>query len=336
MGYPLHKIGFVTDEFAVGKPVQQLLDRFLIGYPHDGVFRRIKDARISLYSPVSSADIETRVKDLGLVRNASLRDCVANADAIVIAETGIIPSPSTMNSVLETAKQGARIFVYGACNRAIAQTRHLLIAGTTLATTFWLPEFEVPRNLRRAAVVVQGPYPTAEVEGLDALLAITGQPTGATPVTVRAKRLEGESLWNYLEGEFGALIASALSRSDSPQGDALVDARTQDLFGQSLIRKLARNPRAWLITYQDGFQSLIAVLDGVVADYNFAVQTTGGRILSAQLYRPPSPAQHEFSRLAATIEEFFRSGISPWPTERTRLMADLLEQIQSQSAKEGA
>jgi hypothetical protein len=75
----------------------------------------------------------------------------------------------------------------------------------------------------------------------------------------------------------------------------------------------------------DGLRSTVLVLDGVVADFNFAVQTRDGPVVSAQIYRPPAPAQHHFSRLAEVIDNFFVSRKSPWPVERNILIAGLLE-----------
>jgi len=62
----------------------------------------------------------------------------------------------------------------------------------------------------------------------------------------------------------------------------------------------------------------------VIADFNFAVELANGSIVSAQLYRPPAPQRHEFSRLAAVIERFFVSRKSPWLPRRSVLTSGLL------------
>src|SRR6266496_1674240 len=49
----LRKIAFLLDEFTTPSPAQQLLDRFLIGYPRDGVFHKIEGAQVSAYLAVS-------------------------------------------------------------------------------------------------------------------------------------------------------------------------------------------------------------------------------------------------------------------------------------------
>ena len=89
--------------------------------------------------------------------------------------------------------------------------------------------------------------------------------------------------------------------------------------------RLATNPRAWLIEHRDGLRTTVLVLDGAVADFNFAVRASDGREFSAQLYRPPPPGEHHFSRLTEVIENFFRGLPPSWPVERNLLIAGLLE-----------
>ena len=120
------------------------------------------------------------------------------------------------------------------------------------------------------------------------------------------------------------LLAAALSRSDSPQGDPVRDGRTQDMVGLGLVLKLSKNPRAWVLEHSDGVRSTIAVLDGVVADFNFAVELADGKVVSAQIYRPPAPQRHEFTRVAEVVEKFFVSGKAPWLPRRSILTAGLL------------
>jgi len=149
--------------------------------------------------------------------------------------------------------------------------------------------------------------------------------------------LEGKELWKA--GDKGnwswPLLAAALSRSHSPQGDPVLDGRTQDLVGLGLVPKLARNPRGWLLEHQDGLRSTILVLDGVVADFNFAVRAQDGSIVSAQLFRAPAPAEQHFSRLAAVLEDFFRTSKAPWSIERNLLVAGLLERFGQPSSRTG-
>ena len=128
-------------------------------------------------------------------------------------------------------------------------------------------------------------------------------------------------------GSCNIASSAAISRSNTNQGDAHIDARTQDLVGLGLVKKLARSPRGWIIEHRDGLRSTILVLDGVIADFNFAVRSRDGSIVSAQLYRPPAPNRAEFDRLAGILEDFFTSGKTPWPIERSLLISQFMERV---------
>jgi hypothetical protein len=123
-------------------------------------------------------------------------------------------------------------------------------------------------------------------------------------------------------------VKSAISRSDTPQGDAVRDGRTQDLVGLGLLENLVKTPRGWLIEQSNGFQFVIAVMDGAVADYNVALQTRAGGIVSAQVHRPPAPVEMHYTRLAAKLDSYFRNGVPPWPIEQNALTAELLERFE--------
>ena len=202
------------------------------------------------------------------------------------------------------------------------------IAGTAVRGAWLLPEIAIAKDtsLSKGLVVVQGEYPQAELEGLDALLPLVWR-EGAKIRHVA--RLEGKDFWDVLKRDFWPLVRSAISRSDSPQGDAVRDGRTQNVVGLGLLPTLVKSPRGWLIEHADGFQYVIAVMDGAVADYNVAVQTRAGGMVSAQVYRPPAPMEHHYSRLAAMLEGYFRTGVAPWPVEQNVLTAELMGRFEA-------
>jgi hypothetical protein len=223
---------------------------------------------------------------------------------------------------------------------ALATSRKLpLLAGSAIAVTWRLPEADIPSGLwlKEALVVVQGRFPQAELDALEALLPLVETRVGGESGLRKVRFLEGAGFWEAgRQGRWSwPLLAAAISRSDSPQGDAVLDGRTQDIVGLGLVPKLAREPRGWVLEHADGLRSSILVLDGVVADYNFAVQASNGQVLSAQLYRPPPPAQHEFSRLAEVIEDFFRTAKAPWTLRRSLLVAELLGTFKEQRPQQG-
>jgi hypothetical protein len=252
---------------------------------------------------------------------------------------GIGANEALLTKVLEAMPSGTACFAYGALTStsdvakrlvALAAKRNVaLVSATSVATTFRLPDTDIAPGtpLKEALIVVQGASPLAELLALDGLLPVLERRRGGEVGVRSVSRIEGNDVWSA--GDEGAwsreLLAAAISRSDTPQGDPERDGRTQDLVGLGLVQKLAPNPRAWVIEHRDGLRTSLLVLDGVVADFNFAVRARDGAITSAQLYRPPPPARAEFDRLAAVLERFFETGRESWPIQRSLLVAEILE-----------
>ncbi|HWN95857.1 MAG TPA: hypothetical protein VNT99_12545 [Methylomirabilota bacterium] len=347
----LRKIAFVLEEFIVSAPSQQLLDRFLIGYLRDGEFRRIPNLGIAVWlapaaeNSTALADATTglavRQRDFKLVSHSNVTDALKDAEAVVAiaARDRVSVGEDLLKNVLEQAPIGAACFVHGclATNLASAQrlvsiaaARKLAVAvATSVSTTFRLPEVDVAANtpLAEALIVVQGPRPLAELSAIDGLLPVVARRKGGESRLRSVRRLQGREVWRAGDkGEWSwPLLSAAISRSNTTQGDPVRDGRTQDLVGLGLVRKLARDPRGWIIEHTDGLRSTILVLDGVVADINFAVRSRDGSITSAQLYRPPAPNRAEFDRLAAVLEDFFTTRSAPWPIERSLLVSQFMQ-----------
>jgi len=336
------KITFLLEEFQVSSPGQQLLDRFLIGYPRAGKFHALDDLKVSACLLLNSENsFGKRREDWSLAIKSNPEQAVRDADAVVIVPhgAGAVANDGLLRIALENAPEGAACFVHGALASSLEKARQQaklaearkiqLMAGTPTAVTWRLPEMELPSGtpLVETLIVVQGRSLVAELNGLEGLLPIIERRQGGEAGISSVRLIKGKNLWHA--GDKGLwswpLLAAAISRSDSPQGDPVTDGRTQDIVGLGLVPKLAREPRGWVLEHRDGLRSAILVLDGAVADFNFAVQARDGRIFSAQLYRPPPPAEHHFSQLAGVMEDFFRTGERPWPLERSLLTAGLLE-----------
>lgn len=347
---------------SVSSPSQQLLDRFLIGYPRDGQFHRPTVSEVSAYLMLTDeSDFGRRTIDFGLKIAPTAEQAAADADAVIIAsrKPGSMANDRLLEIALERASQGSACFVHGALSSSLERGRTLLrlaesrgihlLAGTPWGVTWRLPETDLPAAtpLAEALIVVQrhssgsggsqGSLPGAELDALEGLLPIIERRQGGESGVRSLRLLEGPEVWRAGDKKLWSwkLLAAALSRSNSPQGDPVLDGRTQDILGLGLVPKLARNPVAWLLEHRDGLRSALLVLDGVVADHNFALGTRDGRVLSAQLFRAPPPADHHFSRLVAVLEDFFQTGRPPWPVQRNLLIAGLLETFRHPASHSG-
>ncbi len=328
----LKRIAFLLEEFVLPSPAQQILDRFLIGFPAQGEFRPSR-VSVAVWADQSAGGLlQQRKDDFGLIIAQHPADALRDADAVVVAGSAkaLGPSESLAHTAIDMAPVGTPIFVsgllaatYGIASELVrlAETRHCpLLAGTAVPFAFRLPEVAPPVRTRpkEGLIVVQGEFPAAELTGLEGLLPVLEGPQRRPWPIRRLRYLEGDALWRA--GEDGAwswpLFQAAISRSHTPQGNAVLDGRTEDIVGLGLAPKLARHPRGWILEQADGLRSVLLVLDGVVADINFAVRYRTGDVFSAQLFRTPLPQQEEYSRLTAALFEFFGSQQPPWPLAR--------------------
>lgn len=295
----LSKVTFAVDDFALGSPAQQLLDRFLIGYNRDGEFHSPR-CQVEVSAALQGLTLlEARAKDFGLKLGSDL----AQAKCAVIV--------GGAERHLPRLPRGARCFVYGTiAESGVAATELItsaeeggiiLRAGTAVTGAFQLPVIQAPSRIRKALAVTYGAFPLAESEAIEALWSL-----GKGNQTPRVELLKGEAVWRTAySAEWTDLFASAFSRSNTIQGDPEKDGRTQDVAGMRLVEKLVAEPRAWLLE-AGGIRTAIFVMNGALEDINVAFEGTDGKVVSTQLYRPPAPMQDHFSSLAARIEDFFR------------------------------
>ncbi|MFO1500253.1 MAG: hypothetical protein U1G07_18005 [Verrucomicrobiota bacterium] len=349
----LRQLAVLSDDFELVSPAQHLLDSFLIGFRRRGAWERPQVPVTVWTAKKPSADLlERRRTDFGLTIADSLAAAAPSADAImVVGAKGSVAAPEAiLGPALKAARAGTRVFTFGlvAERRARAQeflqlardAQLWLASGTAIAGTVRLPDVELPNGtrVREGLVVVCGDFPAAELSGLEALLPLLERRQGGETGVHQLRYLEGPAVWEAGDkGEWSwPLLAAAISRSHTPQGHPVLDGRTEDLVGLGLVPQLARHPRGWLLEHADGLRSAILVLDGVVADINFAVRTAGQQVISAQVFRPPPPQEEEYSRLAGALFEFFRTGTAPWPGSRGLLETGVISAMASESGRSGA
>ncbi len=325
----LPKVTFVVDNFVVGSPDQQLLDRFLIGYNRDGEFYSPR-CQVEVMIARANDAIVARAKEFALKVTSDL----ANAQAIVVM--------GSLQLNLAKLPRDARCFVYG----PIAQTSKdalesaeaasgrgiALRSGTAILGAFQLPPIDVPSRVQRGLAVTYGAFPNAELEAVEALWALGAAPTTAPKLEL----LTGSAVWQAAySSEWNDLFTSAFSRSNTIQGDPVLDGRTQDVAGMRLVEKLVSEPRAWLLE-ADGKRAAVFVLNGALEDLNMALQGVDGKIVSTQLYRPPPPMEDHFSGLAGRIEDFFRADTAPKPDAPTLLLPGVFEAMRTLRRARGA
>lgn len=335
-------IAIIADEFVLGSAAQQLVDRFLIGYAHDGEFKARPFENVTIFARAKENKLlEQRKRDFAHQTANSLKEAVQNADAVIFL------SSDDLKEGIDSIRSGVPVFVYGLIAKKKAEAEAIarkaedksipLCAGTVMAVLQELPPIEIPNEMaigaqiREALVVVEGSAPEAELAAFDAISSVLDR-NGGTRGIRHVRTLEGNAVWDAGGHDWSwRLLASALSRTDKAQGNTALDGRTEDIVGLGLTEKMATNPRARIIEHSRGLRTAILVLDGVVGDILVAVKAgrrfMPGTIYSTQLFQPQTPQQEQFSRLSAVITDFFETGHAPWEIKRSLVAADFAERV---------
>jgi hypothetical protein len=357
----MKRIAVVTTVYRYLSHAQHIGDRFLVGYPRDGEWHRPDMKVVSLYvdQKPDGDQSAARAKEFGFEVYPTIAEalrCGGNklaVDAVlVIAEHGqytrnekgqiLYPRHEFVKQCVDVfEKDGLAVPLY--CDKHLSYSfekarwmvdasRRLtypMLAGSSLPVTWRLPDIELPLNtdLDSALVVGYGGADVMDFHGLEALQCMVERRKGGETGVAAVQMIEGDAVWKA--GEAGRyakdLLIAALSRSDSPQGQTLVDGRTQDLVAKGELPKLVKDPTAYFIEYRDGLKATLLMLNGAVKDFTFAARTKANRMVSTQFLLTPEPNVTYSACLVRKIEEMFETGQAPYPVERTLLVSGILE-----------
>ena len=244
--------------------------------------------------------------------------------------------------VFDKSRRGVPVFIdkhlsydrfeAGKMVSAAADRKVPLMAGSSLPVTWRLPAIEPPLGLnwKQAIVASRGELEVFGFHALETLQCMVerrdrkGKPQGVVAVTC----LEGDAVWEA--GDKGRwpreLLEQALTRSHSLNpGNIRQNVRD---FRPTIARPTFLNgPFAFLVEYADGFEAAALILNGHVDDTTFAAQIDRPRepIISSLFYLPAPPGANFFNPLTLRIEDFLRTGRSPYPVQRTLLTGGILD-----------
>lgn len=283
-------------------------------------------------------------------------DSLAVDGVLLIAEHGdypfndklqkLYPRHPYFQEVLKTFDRSKRVvpvFIdkHLSYDRALAAEMHRqakerqvpLMAGSSLPVTWRLPELEIPlgRKWDSAIVASRGEIEIFGFHALETLQCFAerrdrgGKPQGVVAVTC----LKGEDVWKA--GNDGLwsweLLDRALARSHTLNpGD--IRQNTKD-FAPPAGRPtfLPGLPLAFVVEYADGFRASALILNGHVDDTTFAARIDDPQapVVSTLTYLPAPPGAGFFTPLVLRLEDFFLTGTSPYPVERTLLTGGILD-----------
>ncbi len=359
------RVAVITTVYKYLSHAQHMVDRFLIGYPHEGEWHKPDVQIVSLYSaqkpagdPANGGDQSyVRAKEFGFTVYGSIEealrcgtDKLAVDAVLIIGEHGDYPrndKGQILYPRFEFFKSCVEIFDLDGRAVPVYNDKHLsysfekakwmveqskrlkfpFLAGSSLPVTWRLPDLELPLNceIEEALMVGIGGSDPMDYHALEAMQCMIERRKGGETGVKSVQLIEGDAVWKS-DRYSRKLLESALSRSDTPQGKTLVDGRTQDLLGTGELQKIVKNPAAYFIEHNDGLKTTLLMLDGAVKDYCFAARVKGmSGHPSTQFFLSPVPNVTYSACLVSKIEEMFVTGKAPYPVERTLIVSGALE-----------
>ena len=361
------RVAILTTIYRYLSHAQHMGDRLLIGYPLHGAWHKPDLQVVSLYvdQKPEGDQSQERAKEFGFQVYPTIAetlrcggDKLAVDAVLLIGEHGNYPK-NDLGQVLYPryeffkecvdvfTKDGRAVPVYNDKHLSysfekakwmVDQSRKLgfpMLAGSSLPVTWRLPDLELPLGceIEEALMVGVGGSDPMDYHALEAMQCMVERRKGGESGIKSVQLIDGDAVWEDKRWS-RPLLVSALSRSDSPQGLTLADARTQNLLGSGQLQKIVKNPAAYFIERNDGLRTTLLMLNGAVKDYTFAARIKGKGIASTQFFLSPTPNVTYSACLVSKIEELFTTGKAPYPVERTLIVSGALESC-LQSRKQG-
>lgn len=356
------RLAIITTVWRYQSHAQHMGDRFLVGYPFQGRWHQPEMDVVALYVDQTPKDDQSaeRAKSFGFTVYPTIATAVrcggqklAVDGVLIIGEHGDYPvndKGQILYPRYEFFRQVADVFEADGRAVPVFNDKHLsfsftrakdmvetsrrlgfpMLAGSSLPVTWRLPPVEMPMGceVEEALMVGVGGSDPMDFHALEAMQCMLERRKGGETGVKQVQLIEGDDVWKA--GDAGRwswkLLESALSRSDSLQGLTVKDGRTQDLAAGGVIKGLVPRPAAYFIDYTDGTRATLLMLNGALADYNFAARIRGRKDpISCQFLLPPTPNVAYSACLMHHVETMIATGRAPFPVERTMLVSGVLE-----------
>ncbi|HEV2245009.1 MAG TPA: hypothetical protein VGW37_00010 [Terriglobia bacterium] len=356
------RIAVVATVYYYLSHAQHIGDRFLVGYPHAGEWRHPDMKVVSLYvdqKPENDLSAE-RAKEFGFTVYPTIAealrcggDKLAVDAVLIVGEHGnyprnekgqiLYPRYEFFKQVVDVFEKDGRVVpVYNDKNLSydfkkaqwmVAASHRMkfpMLAGSSLPVTWRLPDIELPLGceIEEALMVGEGGSDAMDYHALEAMQCMIERRKGGETGVKSVQLITGDAVLKAgREGRWSReLLEAALSRSDTPQGLTVEDGRTQDLLANGTLQSLVKDPWAYFIEHNDGLRTTLLMLNGAIADFNFAARVKGmPQIQSTQFFLSPNPNVTYSACLVSKIEEMFRTGKAPYPVERTLMVSGILD-----------
>ncbi|MGV3721251.1 MAG: hypothetical protein ACO1SX_10120 [Actinomycetota bacterium] len=357
------RLAIVTTVWRPMSHAHHMGDRFLVGYPLHGKWRKPAVEVVSAYVDQFPANdlARSREKEFGFRLYPTIAEalrCGGNrlaVDAVlIIGEHGDYPNNELGQKLYpryEFFIQAADVFRKEGRGVPVFNDKHLswnwewarkmvdtskelgfpFLAGSSLPSTWRMPAIDLPygAEVEEALVIGAGGIDVYDFHLLEALQSILERRRGGETGVKAVHAMRGDRVWKAM---------ASGSWAGGGWDPALFEAcltRTQTLRQATgfshrhpttdEIREWVRDPIAYRIEYADGLKATMLLLNGLVGDISVAARLRGRKEpLSTLFYLPSNPNVSYSAPLMAKAEEMFVTGRAPFPIERTLLTTGLV------------
>lgn len=359
------RIAAIVSIYRKHAHAQHIVDRFLEGYGWNGSHHLPEMDVVSMYvdqvgEDDVSAERENRFPQLTLY--PTIAECLtlggsdlAVDGVLLIAEHGDYPvneKGQTLWPRYEFFKQIESVF--RTCGRSVPvfNDKHLswkwdqalemyeasreldfpFLAGSSLPVTWRIPAIEMPDDAQVEEAMCLGVswIDGGDFHAFETVQGMVERRRGGESGVRWIQGFRGKSFWKAHGEQLWSrqLFEACLSRSH-----LLSSARPgfNNVFPTlDEMKSLVSDPWAYVYEHLDGVRCSVIAVNGLVGDFNFAAHVDGHeRPMSTNLYLPmpskPGTLASFFTPLGHHAEEMFRTGLAPYPIERTLLTTGLTE-----------
>ncbi len=190
-----------------------------------------------------------------------------------------------------------------------------LMAGSSLPLSWRHPWLEYEKGGVELDEVLALSYGSVEAYGyhaLETLQCMVERRVGGETGVVSVQCLEGDEVWRARDrGQWSQELAlAALAPAEHKNGDNPEDCAKPTLF---------------LLRYADGLKASVLHLEGYVQEFSYAARRRDGTVEGCEFYLQNDGPFSHFGYLTRNIETFFKTGVPPYPCERTLLTTGVID-----------
>ncbi|MDX1981748.1 MAG: hypothetical protein SFV51_15875 [Bryobacteraceae bacterium] len=357
------KIAAICTTYFQYSHSQHIVDRFLIGYGWNGEHHKPPMDLVSLWvDQVGEKDLSpSRLKEFPSTKGyPSIAEALtlgtgklAVDGVLLIGEHGRYPRNEKGQRKYpryEFFKEIVKVFESSGRAAPVFNDKHLswhwpwalemyetsrrlkfpFMAGSSLPVTWRTPSVEMPdgARVREALCVGYGGVDSYDFHALETVQCMVERRKGGEAGVEWLHAYRGENFWKAMaEGVWSKdLMEAALCRSHTLKPSR--EGFNNDFPTLDSMRRLMKDPVAYVYQHSDGLKAAILLMNGLVQDFNFAARIDGRREpFSTQMYLPMPPARttlaNFFTPLVNNVEQMFLTGNPTYPVERTLLTTGL-------------